>query len=53
MIKFPRIKAGKEDEFLEWFKWSNMVYEPFDGFISRRLLKTFERSKELYRYSGA
>ncbi len=38
-IEMPPIKAGKESEFLEWFKWSNNVYKNFDGFISRRLLK--------------
>ncbi len=39
IIEFPPIKAGKEPEFLEWFKWSNSVYKNFDGFISRQLLK--------------
>jgi len=39
LIKFPRIKKGKEEEFRKWFEWSNTVYEKFDGFISRRLLK--------------
>ena len=39
LIRFPRIKKGKEEEFLKWFEWSNTVYEKFDGFISRRLLK--------------
>lgn len=38
-IEMPQIKAGKESEFLEWFKWSTSVYKNFDGFISRRLLK--------------
>lgn len=38
-IEMPPIKAGKESEFLEWFKWSSSVYKKFDGFISRRLLK--------------
>ncbi|MDD8018937.1 MAG: antibiotic biosynthesis monooxygenase [Bacteroidota bacterium] len=38
-IEFPPIKAGKESEFLEWFKWSNSIYGNFDGFLSRRLLK--------------
>ncbi|MCX6151311.1 MAG: antibiotic biosynthesis monooxygenase [Ignavibacteriales bacterium] len=38
-IEFPPIKAGKESEFLEWFKWSNSVYKKFTGFISRRLLQ--------------
>jgi heme-degrading monooxygenase HmoA len=42
IIRFPAIKAGKDDEFLEWFKWSNQVYSKFDGFISRRLLRSTE-----------
>lgn len=37
-IEFPLIKAGKDSEFLEWFKSSNKVYKKFEGFISRRLL---------------
>jgi len=39
VVKFPRIKKGKEDEFKKWFEWSNTVYEKFDGVISRLLLK--------------
>ncbi len=39
LIRFPAVKKGKEDEFVKWFEWSNTVYEKFDGFISRRLLK--------------
>lgn len=39
-IEFPAITAGKETEFLEWFKWSNSIYKNFNGFISRRLLKS-------------
>ena len=38
-IEMPSIKAGKDSEFLDWFRWSNSVYKNFDGFISRRLLK--------------
>lgn len=44
-IEFPPIKAGKESEFLEWFKWSNSIYKNFDGYISRRLLKLKGTSK--------
>lgn len=43
-IKLPPIKAGKESEFLEWFKWSSSVYKNFDGFILRRLLKHTKES---------
>jgi heme-degrading monooxygenase HmoA len=45
IIEFPIIKNGKEEEFLKWFKWSNAVYEKFDGFISRRLLKSTKENK--------
>lgn len=45
IIEFPPIKKGKEKEFLEWFKWSNAVYEKFNGFISRRLLKSTKENK--------
>ena len=38
-IEFPTIRTDKETEFLEWFKWSNSIYQKFEGFISRRLLK--------------
>ena len=39
LVEFPPIKKGKDKEFKKWFEWSNTVYEKFDGFISRRLLK--------------
>lgn len=39
IVEFPPIKWGKDEEFRKWFAWSNSVYEKFDGFISRRLLK--------------
>lgn len=42
--EFPPVKQGKEEEFLAWFAWSNTVYERFDGFISRRLLKANDGS---------
>lgn len=38
IVQFPSIKTGKDAEFLEWFEWSNSVYEQWEGFISRRLL---------------
>jgi heme-degrading monooxygenase HmoA len=40
IVEFPPIKSGREDEFTEWFVWSNDVYERSDGFISRRLLRS-------------
>ena len=42
LIEFPALKEGKEEEFREWFEWSNVVYAAFDGFISRRLLRSKE-----------
>jgi heme-degrading monooxygenase HmoA len=42
IIEFPPIKKGKDEEFKKWFEWSNTVYEKFEGFISRRLLKPTE-----------
>ncbi len=39
IVGFPPVKRGKDKEFKEWFEWSNTVYEKFDGFMSRRLLK--------------
>jgi heme-degrading monooxygenase HmoA len=35
------LKAGRRS-FEEWFRWSNELYEPFEGFISRRLLKPMD-----------
>jgi heme-degrading monooxygenase HmoA len=40
IIEFPPLKKGKDKEFREWFEWSNEVYAKFNGFISRRLLKS-------------
>jgi antibiotic biosynthesis monooxygenase (ABM) superfamily enzyme len=42
LVNFPLIKAGKEAEFLEWFRWTNEVYAKHKGFISRTLLKPTE-----------
>ena len=39
IINFPPIKAGKDEEFREWFAWSNKEFAKSAGFISRRLLK--------------
>ncbi len=41
-INFPPIKAGKEEEFKEWFAKSNKEFSKFKGFISRRLLQPME-----------
>ncbi len=39
IVSFPPIRAGKEDEFLQWFASSNLAFSGFPGFIRRRLLK--------------
>ncbi len=39
LVRFPLVKKGRDEEFRKWFEWSNTVYEKFDGFISRRLLR--------------
>lgn len=45
IIQFPPIKAGKDDEFREWFTASNAEYAKHKGFISRRLLKSRQGGK--------
>jgi len=40
IVEFPNIKKGRDKEFIAWFRWSNRVYSQFEGFISRRLLKS-------------
>lgn len=45
IVQFPPIKKGKEEEFKEWFAWSNTIYEKFDGFVSRQLLKPTKGKK--------
>ncbi|MDE3088444.1 MAG: antibiotic biosynthesis monooxygenase [Chloroflexota bacterium] len=42
LVQFPPIKAGKDAEFREWFKWSNEQYAKHKGFISRKLLQPRE-----------
>ena len=39
IINFPPIKEGKDEEFREWFAWTNKEFANYKGFISRRLLK--------------
>lgn len=39
IISFPPIKSGKDEEFREWFAWSNKEFAKQKGFISRQLLK--------------
>ncbi len=42
IINFPPVKAGKDDEFQDWFSWSNEQYATHKGYISRKLLKPRE-----------
>jgi len=44
IVKFPRIKEGKDREFQEWFAWSNKEFSKHKGFIRRRLLKPMKGS---------
>jgi heme-degrading monooxygenase HmoA len=39
IISFPPIKPGKDEEFREWFAWTNKEFANYNGLISRRLLK--------------
>jgi heme-degrading monooxygenase HmoA len=39
VVKFPPIRVGKDEEFKEWFAWSNQEFSKHKGFIRRRLLK--------------
>lgn len=40
IIQFPKIKHGRNEDFLRWFNWSNSEFMKFDGFVSRKLLKS-------------
>jgi heme-degrading monooxygenase HmoA len=42
LIRFPPLKAGKDEEFREWFKHSSELFAIHQGFISRTLLKSTE-----------
>ena len=39
IVEFPPLKPGADAAFRQWFQESNAVYQRFDGFVSRRLLK--------------
>lgn len=39
VVQFPPVKPGKDEEFRQWFAWSNAEYAKHNGFIRRRLLK--------------
>jgi len=40
IIQFPKLKKGMEKDFLHWFEWTNIEFQQFAGFISRKLIKT-------------
>ena len=42
IINFPPVKQGKDEEFRDWFEWSNKEFAKYSGFIGRRLLKPIE-----------
>lgn len=39
IVQFPPVREGKDEEFLEWFAWSNREFQKNEGFIGRVLLK--------------
>jgi heme-degrading monooxygenase HmoA len=45
IINFPPIKEGKDDEFREWFAWTNKEFANYEGVIARRLLKPVKGGK--------
>jgi len=50
LIQFPKIKEGCETDFFQWFEWTNIEFEKFEGFVSRQLLKSKNNSEENYQY---
>lgn len=44
LVEFPPVTTGRDQEFREWFDWSNRIFARFPGFISRRLLKAREET---------
>ncbi len=39
IVHFPPIKPGKDEEFRNWFAWSNEEFAKHKGFIRRVLLQ--------------
>lgn len=39
IVQFPKIKAGQDEAFKAWFRWSNAEFGKFPGFIRRSLLE--------------
>ena len=44
LINFPPLKPGKDGEFREWFQQSSDLFAKHQGFISRTLLKSTEKT---------
>lgn len=42
IVKFPKIKDGKDTEFRQWFADANQAYASHTGFIRRILLQPRE-----------
>lgn len=42
IVQFPKIKAGKDADFRQWFEDSNRAYAKHPGFIRRILLQPRE-----------
>jgi len=40
IVNFPPVREGKDEEFREWFAWTNKEFANCKGFIGRRLLKS-------------
>jgi len=40
IAKFPPVRGGKDEEFREWFSWTNKEFANCKGFIGRRLLRS-------------
>ena len=47
IVRFPKIRKGKDQEFRDWFTWSNEQYSEHRGFIRRRLLRPSEGGEYL------
>lgn len=44
VIADVKLKEGLEEEFRDWFSESNKILSEFDGFVSRKLLKSTDGS---------
>lgn len=44
IVRFPDVPAEREDEFQQWFAWSNDELREADGLAGRRLLRAADGS---------